>query len=83
MVSAQKVSEIINNVTGKNVEDRRIDALRSSGFSVSFEGVKWNWGRSGKTEQDGESVIAQLKCATGGKGKNGYSVNRCEVYRVK
>ena len=83
MTKAEKVSGIINNISGKRVEDRRIEALRSAGYKVEFEGVKYNWGRSGTTKEDGDSVLAQLHCATGGRNrKTGFSFNRCEVYRV-
>ena len=84
MTKKDKVSAIISKITGKNVEDRRIAALREAGFYVKFEGVKYNWGTSGTTKEDGDTVLAQLHCATGGRNqKTGYSFNRCEIYRVK
>jgi hypothetical protein len=84
MTKQETVRGIITAVTGKNVEDRRIAALRNAGFTVVFEGVKYNWGRACSTREDGEDVLAQLHCAKGGKSrKTGYSFNRCEIYRIK
>ena len=83
MTNIEKVSKIISSIKGKNIEDRRIAALREAGFKVSFEGVKYNWGQSGTVRQDGDDALAQLHCAKGGRAKNGYSFNRCEIYRVQ
>lgn len=82
-LKALKIQKIIAAITGKNVEDRRIAALRAAGFNVSYEGVKFNFGKTGTCQVDGKDILVQIKYAIGGRAKNGHSFNRCEVYRVK
>lgn len=84
MTKRDQVSKIVNEVApGKNIEDRRINALESAGFTVQDWGTQYNWGTSGTVkEKDGE-VFAQLHCATGGKSrKTGYHFNVCRIYKV-
>ena len=82
-IKAKMIQKIIASVTGKNVEDRRIAALRQAGFKVSYEGVKFNFGKTGTCQVDGKDILVQIKYAIGGRAKNGHSFNRCEIYRVK
>lgn len=81
---ADQIMKITAAITGKNVEDRRIKALKAEGFTVTYEGVKWDFGRActAKDQEDG-SVLVQIKYATSAKSKSGHVHNRCEVYRVK
>lgn len=67
------------NVKGKNVITKRIAALEAAGIEVVYVGIKWNFGKVGTFKKD----LIQLGCATGGRGKNNYSVNACPVWRIK
>ena len=81
---AEQIEKIAAAVSGRNVEDRRIAALRNAGFTVTYEGIKWDFGRACTTkEQKDSSVLIQIKYATSAKCKDGHVHNRCEVYRVK
>jgi hypothetical protein len=82
-IKSRIVAKIVAGIKGKNVEARRIKALQDAGFQTSFEGVKFNFGRAGTTKEDGKDILVQIKYAKGGRAKNGFTFNRCEVYRVK
>lgn len=83
-IKAQTVAKIVSAINGKNVEARRVAALEEAGFMVSYEGVKWDFGRActAKPKKDG-SVLVQIKYATSAKCKDGHLHNRCEIYRVR
>ena len=77
-VTIQDAAKIAAQVTGKNVVDKRIKALKDAGLSVSYEGIKWNFGRACTQKGD----LIQLHAAHGCSPRRGISANRCEVYRV-
>jgi NAD dependent epimerase/dehydratase family enzyme len=81
-MNTQEITNIILSVKGKNVISKRVAALEAAGFKVSREGIKWNFGRTGTVKEVKGGVLAQLKCATGGRSRSGYGVNACEVYRI-
>lgn len=83
MNTADQISSIIFSVSGKKAQEKRVDALVKAGFKVSFIGVEYNFGKTGtiKEQSDG-SFKVQLGAAKGITAKNGYSLNKCDVYTV-
>lgn len=83
----QKIIETVFSVSGKDIKNKRIAALRTAGFHVEFHKNMWNFGRAGTTkpQKDG-SFLVQLHAATSRKFKNGrgdqVSSNLCGVYKV-
>lgn len=79
----EKVVKIIKSITGKDVAQRRRDALQAAGFKVSPIRTEWNFGSTGTTKENPDgSIDVQIAYATGGKARNGYGVNACPVVTI-
>jgi hypothetical protein len=83
-LSISAISAITSSFYGKKgVQENVINALKENGYSVSYIFTRWNFGTSGicKPDADG-SFLLQVGCATGGRARNGHSVNACPVVRI-
>ena len=85
MTTAENIQKIVLEVSGKNVADKRIEALRNAGYTVSEVYGKWNFGVVGTCKEEDGGYVVQIKCATSGRGKskNGYSASYCPCVSVK
>lgn len=83
-MNIKEIQNIISAVkAGKNIEQRRREALEAAGYTVEPMGTKWNWGTSGTVrEVDGE-ILAQLTCAEGKTSKrDNWRANLCYVHKI-
>ncbi len=81
---SSKISQIVRSISGKGVEDKRIEALERAGYEVSFYGIKWNFGQVGRTIPFEDGYLCQLTYAIGVRSrKTGYHANKCDVYFIK
>lgn len=87
MRTEQKISDIIVSVSGRqrgcSVIEKRIQSLRLAGFPAKGGKIHWNFGKTGTVKKTDGGYLAQLGCATGGRGKNGYGVNACPVFFIQ
>lgn len=82
MTKQEKAQKIIAGITGKNVAQRRRDALLKAGFNVSEIRTEWNFGTTGTVKEMNGKTFLQVAYATGGRARNGYMVNACPVVEI-
>ena len=82
-LQTKKAIKIITSIKGKNVVNRRWNALVDAGFNPSDPYIKWNFGKVGTIKLYDDYFEIQIAYATGGKSRhNGYGVNACPVVKI-